>query len=42
MIDSFDLHELLEKELEQKVDLVSEKALKRQLRDLILSEVKYV
>jgi uncharacterized protein len=38
----FDLHELLEKELEKKVDLVSVKALKEQLRDIILNEVKYI
>lgn len=40
--DFFDLQELLEKELELKVDLVSEKALKEQLRQIILSSVKYV
>ena len=38
----FDLQELLEKELKLKVDLVSEKALKEQLRQVILSSVKYV
>ena len=38
----FDLHELLEKELELKVDLVSEKALKKQLRQIILNSVIYV
>ncbi len=38
----FDLQELLEKELKLKVDLVSEKALKKQLRDIILNSVKYV
>ncbi len=38
----FDLQELLEKELELKVDLVSEKALKEQLRQIILNSVKYV
>jgi predicted nucleotidyltransferase len=38
----FDLQELLEKELNLKVDLVSEKALKEQLRQVILSSVKYV
>jgi len=38
----FDLQELLEKELNLKVDLVSEKALKEQLRQIILSSVKYV
>ena len=38
----FDLQELLEKELKLKVDLVSEKALKEQLREIILNSVKYV
>ena len=38
----FDLQELLEKELELKVDLISEKALKKQLRQIILNSVKYV
>ena len=38
----FDLQELLEKELELKVDLVSEKALKEQLRQIILNSVKFV
>ena len=38
----FDLQELLEKELMLKVDLVSEKALKEQLRQIILNSVKYV
>jgi len=38
----FDLQDLLEKELELKVDLVSEKALKEQLRQIILNSVKYV
>ncbi|MCD4794746.1 MAG: nucleotidyltransferase family protein [Bacteroidales bacterium] len=38
----FDLHELLEKELEIKVDLVSEKALKEQLRQIILNIVIYI
>jgi len=38
----FDLQELLEKELKLKVDLVSEKALKEQLRQIILNTVKYV
>ena len=38
----FDLQELLEKELELKVDLLSEKALKEQLKQIILSSVKYV
>jgi hypothetical protein len=38
----FDLQELLEKELKLKVDLVSEKALKKQLKQIILKSVKYV
>lgn len=38
----FDLQELLENELKLKVDLVSEKALKKQLRQIILDSVKYV
>ncbi len=38
----FDLQELLEKELQRKVDLVSSKALKEQLRDEILSQTRYV
>lgn len=38
----FDLQDLLEKELQLKVDLVSDKALKEQLRDAILKEVRYV
>ena len=38
----FDLQEFLENELEIKVDLVSEKALKEQLRQIILNNVKYV
>ncbi len=38
----FDLQELLENELKIKVDLLSEKALKRQLRQIILKNVKYV
>ncbi|HEY3387997.1 MAG TPA: nucleotidyltransferase family protein [Prolixibacteraceae bacterium] len=38
----FDLQELLEKELDRKVDLVSVTALKEQLKDIILSEVIYV
>ncbi len=38
----FDLQELLEKELELKVDLISEKALKEQLRQIILNSVKYI
>jgi len=38
----FDLQELLENELKLKVDLVSEKALKKQLKQIILKSVKYV
>jgi len=38
----FDLQELLETELGRKVDLVSIKALKEQLREIILNEVKYI
>lgn len=38
----FDLQDLLEKKLDRKVDLVSTKAVKRQLKDIIFSEVKYV
>jgi len=38
----FDLQELLENELNLKVDLVSEKALKKQLKQIILNNVKYV
>ncbi|MCD4820202.1 MAG: nucleotidyltransferase family protein [Candidatus Cloacimonetes bacterium] len=40
--DFFDLQELLEKELKLKVDLVSVKALKKQLKQIILSNVKYI
>ena len=40
--DFFDLKELLEKELQRKVDLVSEKALKKQLKQVILNSVRYV
>jgi len=38
----FDLQELLENELKLKVDLVSESALKKQLKQIILNSVKYV
>lgn len=38
----FDLQELLERELQRKVDLVSVKALKEQLRDEILRQTRYV
>ena len=37
----FDLKDLLEKELQRKVDLVSSKALKEQLRDDILRQTRY-
>lgn len=40
--DFFDLQELLENELELKVDLVSDKALKEQLKQVILNSVRYV
>ena len=40
--DFFDLQELLEKELQLKVDLVSDKALKEQLKKIILNSVKYI
>lgn len=38
----FDLQELLENELKLKVDLVSEKALKEQLKQIILNSAIYV
>ncbi len=38
----FDLQDFLENELQLKVDLVSEKALKEQLRQFILNSVKFV
>lgn len=38
----FDLQEFLENELKLKVDLVSEKALKEQLKPIILKSVKYI
>ena len=38
----FDLKEFLENELKLKVDLVSEKAIKKQIRLIILNSVKYV
>ena len=38
----FDLKEFLENELKIKVDLVSSRALKEQLRDSILKQVQYV
>jgi predicted nucleotidyltransferase len=40
--DFFDLQEMLENELKLKVDLVSNKALKEQLKETILHQVKYV
>ena len=40
--DFFDLQDLPEKELKLKVDLVSAKALKQQLKESILKSVKYV
>jgi len=40
--DFFDLQEMLENELNLKVDLVSNKALKEQLKETILHQVKYV
>ncbi len=38
----FDLQEFLENELKLKVDLISEKALKEQLKQSILNSVKFV
>ena len=38
----FDLQDFLENQLQVKIDLVSEKALKKQLRQIILNSVKYV
>ncbi len=38
----FDLQELLEKELNLKIDLLSSTAIKEQLRESILRDVKYV
>jgi uncharacterized protein len=38
----FDLQEFLENQLKIKVDLVSEKAIKKQLRQIILNSVKYI
>jgi len=38
----FDLHEFLENELKLKVDLISDKALKEQLKQVILKSVKYL
>ena len=40
--DFFDLQEFLEKELKIKVDLVSMKALKEQLKESILKQVRFV
>ncbi|OGU13343.1 MAG: hypothetical protein A2X61_14665 [Ignavibacteria bacterium GWB2_35_12] len=38
----FDLQDLLETHLKRKIDLVSIKALKEQIRESILNQVKYV
>ena len=38
----FDLQDLLEKEFNKKIDLVSTKALKKQLKEHILNQVKYI
>jgi len=38
----FDLETLLEKNLQLKIDLVSVKALKSQLKEIILNQVRYV
>lgn len=38
----FDLQDLLEEKLNRKVDLVSSKAIKEQLKDIIFSQVKFV
>jgi len=38
----FDLQEFLEHELQLKVDLLSEKAVKEKLRQIILNSVRYV
>jgi predicted nucleotidyltransferase len=40
--DFFDLQDLLEERLQKKVDLVSINALKAQLRDSIVHQVRYV
>jgi predicted nucleotidyltransferase len=40
--DFFDLQDLLEKELNLKVDLLSTKAIKEQLKQQILSQVRFV
>jgi len=40
--DFFDLQEMLENELKIKVDLVSNKALKEQMKESILHQVKYI
>ncbi len=39
---NWNMNTQIEKELKLKVDLVSEKALKEQLRQIILDSVKYV
>lgn len=38
----FDLQEFLENQLKIKVDLISDKAIKEQIRQIILNSVKYV
>ncbi len=40
--DFFDLQDFLEKELDLKVDLVSDKGLKKQLKKAILNSVEYI
>ena len=37
-----DLQEFLEKQLGRKVDLISTRAIKKQLKDVILNEVQYI
>jgi len=38
----FDLLEFLESELKLKVDLISEKALKKQLKEIIINSIRYI
>ena len=40
--DFFDLKQLLEDKLDRKVDLVSLSALKAQMRDSVLSQIRYI
>jgi len=40
--DFFDIQDLLEKELNLKIDLLSSNAIKEQLRESILKDIKYV